>query len=281
MESWLFLAILLAALLHAGWNALVKVGLDRFLAVSLIAMGAGLVAAPGVWLAPPPAPAAWPWLALSMLLHIGYNVFLVQAYRSGDLGQVYPIARGAAPLLVAVVSALALGELPPPLTTLGIVVLVAGVGLMSLRGGRHAQRLERRAVGAALATATFIAGYTLSDAIGARASGSPGGYIAGLFVANGLVMAVLLLATRGTRALPALAGHWRLGLLGGAMSLGAYAIAIWAMTRAPIALVAALRETSVLFAALIGCWWLGEPLSRWRALAALVIVAGVMLAKLG
>ena len=281
MESGLFLAILVAAMLHAGWNALVKVGLDRFLAVSLIAMAAGIVALPALMLVAPPQPAAWPWLIASMLLHIGYNVFLVQAYRSGDLGQVYPIARGAAPLLVAVVSAIVLHELPSPLATAGIGVLVAGVGLMSWRGGRHAQKLERRAVGAALATAAFIAGYTLSDGIGARASGSPPGYIAWLFVGNGLVMFILLLVTRGVQVLPALAGHWRVGLLGGAMSLGAYAIAIEAMTLAPIALVAALRETSVLFAALIGCVWLKEPLSRWRALAALTIVTGVVMAKVG
>lgn len=281
MELWLFLAILVAALLHAGWNALVKVGLDRFLSVALIAMAAGIVALPALFLVAPPQPAAWPWLVASMLLHIGYNVFLVQAYRSGDLGQVYPIARGAAPLLVAVVSVVALHELPSPLATAGIGVLVIGVGLMSLRGGRRTQRLEGHAVGAALATAAFIAGYTLSDGLGARVSGSPSGYIAWLFVGNALVMFILLLATRGTKVLPALADHWRVGLIGGAMSLGAYAIAIKAMTLAPIALVAALRETSVLFAALIGCVWLKEPLSRWRALAALTIVTGVVMAKVG
>jgi drug/metabolite transporter (DMT)-like permease len=281
MEPLVFSAVLVAAVLHAGWNALVKVGLDRFLSVTLIALAAGLVSLLAVPFVAFPRPAAWPWLLASTALHTGYKLFLIQAYRAGDLGQVYPIARGAAPLLVSVIMMLGFAEMLSPLAMLGVILLVVGVWLMSLLGGRERGRLEARAVLFALGTSVFIASYTLTDGLGARVNGSAHGYAVWLFLIDGVLMLVVLMAVRGASSLSALRPYWRSGLAGGAMSLGAYWIVIWAMTVAPIALVAALRETSVLFAAAISVVILREPLTRWRALAAVTIVAGVAMTRLG
>jgi drug/metabolite transporter (DMT)-like permease len=275
------MAVLLAAAFHAGWNAIVKVNLDRYLSVTLIALAAGVVAAAALPFVAVPGPAAWPFLLVSGVLHTGYNLFLSRAYRAGDLGQVYPIARGSAPLLVALITAFAFGEVLPPPAMLGVGLLVAGVWLMSVRGGAGLARLEGHAVGYALATSVFIAGYTLTDGFGARANGDASSYAVWLFVLDGLSMLGVLLARRGVDGLRALRGYWIPGAAGGAMSLGAYWIVIWAMTVAPIALVAALRESSVLFAAALSVLVLREPLTRWRTLAALTIVAGILITRLG
>ena len=280
MEAKVFLAVLAAAALHAGWNALLKVGLDRFLSAGLIQIGAGLVALPLLPLVSLPLAAAWPWIGLSALLHIGYNVFLARAYRHGDLGQVYPLARGASPLLVALLSIPLLGEQLGGGHLAGLLLLVAGLWLMALLGNRRRTGLDRQLLLDALLTALFIAGYTLADANGARANGQALAYALWLFAVNGLVMAVLLLGLRGPGVWRPLLDQWRAGLAGGGMSLLAYGIVIWAMTQAPAALVSALRESSVLFALLIGVLWLREPLPRGRLLACVVIAGGVVLVKL-
>lgn len=270
--------VIAAAALHAGWNALLKIGLDRFLTASLIQIGAGIVALFALPFVAFPDAAAWPWIVLSALLHIGYNLFLSRAYQHGDLGQVYPISRGSSPLLVAVLSILLLGEVLPAGQWLGLGVLVGGIWLMAIRGGRGAP--SSGLLINALLTALFIAGYTLADASGARANGDPLSYSAWLFAVNGLVMALVIFAQRGPTVISALGPHWRAGLLGGAMSMLAYSIAIWAMTLAPVALVSALRETSVVFALLIGRLWLKESLPPLRAVACLIILAGVAMMKL-
>ncbi|OLU18509.1 MULTISPECIES: EamA family transporter [unclassified Pseudomonas] len=278
METSVFLMVIAAAALHAGWNALLKIGLDRFLTASLIQIGAGIVALLALPFVAVPNAAAWPWIILSALLHIGYNLFLSRAYQHGDLGQVYPISRGSSPLLVAVLSILLLGEVLPAGQWLGLGVLVGGIWLMAIRGGRG--KSSSGLLINALLTALFIAGYTLADASGARANGDPLSYSAWLFAVNGLVMALVILGQRGPGVLTALGPHWRAGLLGGAMSMLAYSIAIWAMTLAPVALVSALRETSVVFALLIGRLWLKESLPPLRAVACLIILAGVAMMKL-
>jgi len=278
VETGVFLMVIGAAALHAGWNALLKIGLDRFLTASLIQIGAGIVALLALPFVALPDAAAWPWIILSALLHIGYNLFLSRAYQHGDLGQVYPISRGSSPLLVAALSVLLLGEVLPAGQWLGLGVLVGGIWLMAIRGG-HGKRSSGLLVNALL-TALFIAGYTLADASGARANGDPLSYSAWLFAVNGLVMALVILCQRGPAVVSALGPHWRAGLLGGAMSMLAYSIAIWAMTLAPVALVSALRETSVVFALLIGRLWLKESLPPLRAVACLVILAGVAMMKL-
>jgi len=281
MDTHVLLIVLLSAAMHAGWNAVLKTGADRYLSITLIAVCAGVISLVGLPFVPLPAPAAWPWLALSVLLHVVYNHYLVRAYQVGDLGQMYAIARGTAPLIVTAVSLMLPGERPGVTGMAGIGLLALGILVMAARGGHSLTRVSRAAVTAALITSVFIAGYTLSDGIGARSSGSAHAYTLWLFVLDGIAMLAVLSARRGMAGVRALRPYWRSGLLGGAMSLAAYWVAIWAMTVAPIAMVAALRETSVLFAALISVVILREPLTRWRVAAAIVITAGIILMRLG
>ncbi|MGE8496138.1 MAG: EamA family transporter [Pseudomonas sp.] len=280
MPTSVFIAVMVAAALHAGWNALLKIGLDRFLTASLIQIAAGLIALLALPFVAFPVAAAWPWIALSALLHIGYNTFLSRAYQYGDLGQVYPITRGSSPLLVAGLSLLLLGDALSVGQLAGLLILVAGIWLMAVRGGRNAAPLNLPLLASALMTAAFIAGYTLSDAAGARLNQDALSYSAWLFAVNGLVMAVVIALNRGPRVFFQLGAHWRGGLGGGALSLVAYSIVIWAMTQAPVALVSALRETSVVFALLIGYLLLKEPMPPIRLIACGVIVGGVVLMKL-
>ncbi|GKX59658.1 EamA family transporter [Leminorella grimontii] len=281
MTTLLFLAVLAAALFHAGWNAIVKFGEDRFLGVALVAVFSGLVSVVCLPFFGMPSVASLPWLALSMLFHTGYCLFLSRAYASGDLGQVYPIARGSAPVLAALLSWLILSEVPPLMGTIGALLLVSGVLMMALAGRKSAIRMSGQTLVYALITAMFTASYTLSDGAGSRASLNPVAYTLWLFAINGVVMTFILFVRYRSAGWPKIRRHWRPGLLGGTMSLLSYGIVIWAMSQAPIALVAALRETSVLFAMVISVWWLKEPLSRMRMLAGLTIVAGVVLTRLG
>jgi len=280
MDPFVFAAVLFAAACHAGWNAAVKKGLDPLVTTVLISLGAALVALPLMPVAGVPAPAAWPWVVASVLIHLAYFAALIESYRAGDMGQVYPIARGSAPLLTAAGTALIIGERIGAQAWLGVVLLAGGVVLMSLRGGRELARLDRRAVGFALFTAITICAYSLVDGIGARRAGSAHAYSVALFVGIAPVMLAYALARRGRKAVVEMTRYWGTGLVGGALQLGSYGIAIWAMTVAPIAIVAALRETSVLFGALIAVVVLGEPLRPVRIVAALAIVAGLALIRL-
>lgn len=280
MDAAVFLAVLAAALCHAGWNAGLKLRIDPAIAITLIAVAAGLVALPLLPFVGLPAPASWPYLAASLVIHVFYYVALAEAYRTGDLGQVYPIARGSAPLLTALGSVALFAETPGIAGAAGILLLTLGVILLSVRGGREAGHVDRRAVGFALATAVTIATYTLVDGQGGRLSGNPHAYAAWLFALDGVMMAVFgwIRQRSGIRgALPA--SGW-IALGGGALSMVSYWIAIWAMTVAPIALVAAVRETSVLFAAGIGYFFLREPMMPVRVVAGLLVLAGLALIQL-
>jgi drug/metabolite transporter (DMT)-like permease len=280
MDTFVLLAVLAAAALHAGWNALVKIGLDRFSSVLLLTLFTGAIAVVLLPFFPSPARAAWPWLVASGLLHSGYKFFLIRAYVHGDLSQVYPLARGSAPLIVGLVGVIALGEAMTPAKGLGVAAIGFGVIAMSLRGGASLHALPRMALIYALATACFTASYTLVDGVGSRASGSASSYTLWLFIGDTVGMTTYALASRGPKAFLALTPAWRSGLAAGAMSLGSYWIAIWAFTVAPIALVAALRETSVLFAMLIAVVMLGERPGRWRWIGSALILAGVILIRL-
>lgn len=280
MDTTVFFAVIAAAAMHAGWNAVVKIGLDQFLTVTLVSVAAGAVALACLPFTEAPAGAVWYWILASAVLHTGYKIFLVQAYKAGDLGQVYPLARGAAPLIVAAVSLLALEEGLDSANLAGIAVLVAGVWLMSLRGGHQVRGLNRAAVLYALGTSCFIASYTLVDGLGARQAASAMSYTIYLFVIDAVLIAIVCLAMRGRQGIRRMEGVWKSGLAGGALSLGAYWIAIWAMTQAPIATVAALRETSVLFAIVIATVALKEKLTPWRLAAAFVISGGTVLLRL-
>jgi drug/metabolite transporter (DMT)-like permease len=280
VSAFVFAAVLFAAACHAGWNATIKRGLDPLATTVLISIGAALVSAVFVPVVGLPAKPAWPWCIASVLIHLFYFAGLIESYRAGDMGQVYPIARGAAPLMTATATTLFIGEPLGLAGWCGIILLVAGVLLLSLRGGRDLAKLDRRAVGFALFTAVTVCGYSVVDGLGARSAGDPNAYSAALFVGIGPVMAIYALGRRGGEIIPAMARNWSIGLAGGALQVGSYSIAIWAMTLAPIAIVAALRETSVLFGAVIAVVFLGEPLRASRIVAAAMIVAGLTLIRL-
>jgi drug/metabolite transporter (DMT)-like permease len=280
VSAFVFAAVLFAAACHAAWNATIKRGLDPLATTVLISIGAALVSVVFVPVVGLPAKAAWPWCIASVLIHLFYFAALIESYRAGDMGQVYPIARGAAPLMTATATTLFIGEPLGLAGWCGIILLVAGVLLLSLRGGRDLAKLDRRAVGFALFTAVTVCGYSVVDGLGARSAGDPNAYSVALFVGIGPVMAIYAFARRGGDVVPAMASNWRIGLGGGALQVGSYAIAIWAMTLAPIAIVAALRETSVLFGAVIAVLFLKEPLRPSRIVAAAMIVAGLTLIRL-
>ena len=279
MDYFVFWAVLGAALLHARWNAVLKSGADPFVTVTHLSLCSGTIALLCLPWVSVPVPAAWIWLALSAVIHTAYRLLLIQAYRTGDLVHVYPIARGAAPLITAIGTLLLIGESIGTAGFLGVGALSFGVFLMSIRGGRLAT-FDRRAVGFALGSALATAGYSLVDGIGARINGSGPSFAMWMFVGNMLVMQAFALAVKGPAIYRTLPATWPTVLAGGLMSMLAYFIVIWAMTQAPIALVAALRETSVLFAGLISLLILKEPFTRWRAAAAVIIVAGVAMLRL-
>ncbi len=262
--------------MHAGWNAFLKVHLEPFLAMTLITVSAGLIGLPFLLVLGVPKAAAWPWLLGSLVLHLGYYVTLTEAYRRAEMSQVYPIARGGAPLLTALASFLLVAEPVSAQAASGVVILGSGVILISL-GGRRSVAMDRSAIAFALLTAVIIAFYTLVDGIGARTARDASAYAATLFVLDGLPLPLFALWRRGVSPLVKLLRHARQGLLGGAMSVASYWIAIWAMTVAPIAVVAALRGTSVLFSVAIATFVLKEAFRPVRCVAALLIMAGILL----
>lgn len=280
MDVFVFTAVLFAAACHATWNAVIKIGLDPIPTTTLITSGAGIVALALLPFIGLPPIASWPWVAASVLIHLFYFIGLSEAYRTGDLGQVYPLARGAAPLMTALATTALIGERLGPLAWIGIVVLACGVLLLSLRGGRDLARFDSRAVGFALFTAVTICAYTLVDGVGARIAVNPHPYTLAMFVGNAIVMVLYALARRGPGVFAPMGVYWKSGLTGGGLQLLSYGIAIWAMTLAPIAIVAALRETSVLFGAAIAVVFLKERLGAVRAIAAVAIVLGLVLIRL-
>lgn len=280
MDSFVFVAVLFAALCHAGWNAAVKRGLDPLATTILMSIGAALVGVVMLAFTGLPATAAWPWVIASVLIHLVYFAALIESYAAGDMGLVYPLARGSAPLMTATAAAVLLEEHLGLLGWVGIAVLAAGVLLLSLRGRRDLAHLDRRAIFFALLTAVTICAYTLVDGIGARVAGSAHAYTAAMFAGIGVVMALYALARRGAGIFALMAQHWKLGAGGGVMQVTSYGIAIWAMTVAPIALVGALRETSVLFGTILAVVFLKEPLLMPRVMAALMIVCGLVMIRL-
>jgi len=269
------LAVLGAALLHAGWNAFLKSGTDKQLDAIGIAVGSGAVALAAAPFMGVPAPASWPWLAASALVHIAYFWLLAGAYRWGDLSFSYPIMRGGGPLIVTVSGVMVFGEVLPWAETLGVLLISAGILAFAAHTARDAVA-QRKSLRFALGNAAVIAAYTLIDAKGARLSGAPVAYALWFFVANGAVMLALGYALRGAAAPRHVLRRWRLTFGGGAGAVLAYGTALWAMTLAPVALVAVLRETSVVFAAALGALFLKEPFTARRAGATLVVLAGLV-----
>lgn len=277
--TWPIIAIaLFGALLHASWNVMVKSSTDKALDTALIHLLGSFIALPLVLIVGWPLAAAWPYIVTSVIIHIAYYVALTGAYKHGDMGLTYPLMRGAAPLLVALSAAFTFNEPVSLLAWAGVIGICAGVLVLGLSG--HALD-NRRATYFALANAVVIAAYTVVDALGARASGNALQYVVALFVLDGWPFAAMVLARRGRAAWPYAKAQWPMAMGGALASLGSYGIALWAMTRAPVATVAALRETSVLFAALLGSWLLKEKFTPRRALGTCVIVGGVMALRLG
>ena len=277
--TWPVLALVLTgALLHASWNALVKSSSDKTLDTALIHVLCSLLALPALLVLGLPPLHVWPYVLASLVIHVGYYFALAGALKHGELGLAYPLMRGTAPLLVAVGSFVFLGEAVRPLGWLGIVMVCAGVLMLGMSAGllKH-----RKAVLFALSNAVLIAIYTVVDAQGARLSGHVGQYVALLFVLDGWPFAVLVYLQRKGQVWEYARARWPLATFGALASLGSYSIALWAMTVAPVALVAALRETSVLFAVILGAWLLRERWTRWRVIGASTLVCGVVALRLG
>ena len=272
------LAVLGAALAHATWNAMVKSSRDVLLDLALLTFLAGLAAVPFLFFFDVPARAAWPYILASVVIHIAYYFALVGAYRAGDLSHGYPIMRGVAPLIVSVAALAWLGEAPQPSVWLGVLLICGGV--LSLGFAGFHWRESRAPAAWALGNAVIIALYTLVDATGVRLSQSPVGYVLWLFVLDALPFPLLVLLSRKKEFLKYSFQYWHRGLLGGVLSAGAYGVALWAMTRAPVAAVAALRETSVIFAALIGAWLLREGHIARRLVGAATVALGVAALKI-
>ncbi|SHE64348.1 EamA-like transporter family protein [Litoreibacter ascidiaceicola] len=278
MTPLVFFAVLTAALLHAVWNALVKGGADKRLNMAGVVIGHLPIAVPMLAFVPAPDPASYPYLFAGIALHFGYQCFLLESYRIGDLTQVYPIARGVAPLLVAVVSLVFLGVDLSSMEILAVVTIAAGILSISLVRGADGLR-NGRATAMALATGCFIASYSLVDGLGARVAGTALGFYAWLGIANAVLFVVFMAVTtpQVLRDLP-IKGK-KIFFVGGSASFVAFSLVMWAFTQAPIALVTALREISIIFALLIGVLLMGERLSLGKVVSTMITLLGVILLR--
>ncbi|MFT4960733.1 MAG: drug/metabolite transporter (DMT)-like permease [Paracoccaceae bacterium] len=278
MTTQIFLVVIAAAILHAVWNASIKDSGDKFVNMAAVILGQAPLAALTLLFVPIPVFDSLPYLLVGIALHIGYQFFLPLSYKYGDLTLVYPIARGVAPLIVAGISVLFLGV---ELNTVEIIgVLTIGTGIMSLALVRKSDgQRNGKAVGLALITGCFIASYSLVDGTGARIAGTAIGFYGLLALGSTLGYSVILSVWKpGTLRLA-----WRSrklkGLLGGSASFIAFSLVIWAFTQAPIALVTALRETSIIFALLIGVFVLKEKLDLMKVVSTMITVGGAIIMK--
>lgn len=267
------LIVLLAAILHASWNALLRGGDDRLWSMTIMCIAIALACTVMVLFVPVPAAASWGCVALSASLHTGYNFFLVRTYRQGDLGQTYPIARGASPLLVSLGASIFARELPDALSLIGVLLVSGGIIALAFQG----RTIGRQTLLFALGTGCFIGAYSVTDGIGARLSGSSVGYTVWMCLLWGLLAPTTYVLLRDVRSLLRGRRETLVAASGGLASLLAYGIVIVAMTRGAMGPVSALRETSVVFAALIGRFFLREHLSGYRIMACLVVAVGAVL----
>ncbi|MEU2428052.1 EamA family transporter [Streptomyces sp. NPDC007861] len=269
-------AVLMAAVTHASWNAIAHHIKDQLVGFTLILGGAASIGAVMACFAPLPAAAAWPYLIASAALHIGYHFLLMRSFALGDFGQMYPIARGTAPLVVTVLATVLVGESLSPWQLAGVAVACAGLVGLALWGIRDAgTRPQWAALLAALATGLSIAAYTVVDGIGVRASGTAIGYIAWLMVLEGVLVPLYAYRVHRGRLLAELRPHAARGLLGAVLALLAYGLVLWAQTRAPLAPIAALRESSIIVGAAIGALFFKERFGAPRVAAAGLMVVGI------
>ena len=279
MTPWIIALVLLAALLHASWNAMAKSGGTPGYSIASYRLTSALVCLPLLFLLPLPLAASWPMLLASTVIHTAYYWTLSRSYHSGDLSQVYPLFRGLAPVLVVIGAAAFAGEYLDGGAMLGIALVSVGLVSITFSGGALG-RISRPALGWGLATSVLIAAYTVADGMGVRAAGNPFGYIAWLFVLEPLpICSWLLLRERAgwfgyMRSRPGKIG------VGAFAAAAAYGMVIYAMGVAPMGLVSSLRETSVIFAAMIGTLLFREPFGRRRIVAAVLVCCGVALIKI-
>lgn len=281
MPPDIFAIILAAAFLHASWNAIAKGGKgDPLVRANLIAIGSAIAAAPALLVSGLPDPASLMHVLASALIHVAYFVLIGLAYRHADYSAIYPLVRGSAPLFTTLLALLLLGETLEPVTWIGISVLcggILGLGLDAVRRGG----LNGRSLAIAALTTGVVVSYTLVDGLGARLSGNAAGYMLAMMGFTGLLMVPVMLFFQRAALFGASASLWGKSIAGGAMANISYGAALWAMTKAPIGLVGAIRETSVLFAALIATVALKERFGPARWVAAVMIVTGLALAKSG
>lgn len=269
-------AVLTAAITHAGWNAIAHAIKDQLLSFTLISGGGVLIGALAAGFVPFPAADAWPYLVVSAVLHVAYMMLLMRSFTLGDFGQMYPIARGTAPLVVTVLAAVFVGEVPDGWATAGVVVASAGLVGLALWGIRGSgKRPHWQALTAAVATGLAIAGYTVVDGVGVRASGTPLGYVAWLMILEGLAIPAYALYRRRGQLITQLRPFAVRGLVGSALSVTAYGLVLWAQTKAPLAPIAALRESSIIVGAAIGALFFKERFGAPRIAAAGLMVVGI------
>ena len=265
--------VLLAAGLHASWNALLRAGADRLWSITVMCVAIALACGGLAVVVPVPARASWGCVGLSAVLHVGYNLALVRTYRTGDLGQTYPIARGCSPVLVSLGAAAFAGEIPGPASIAGVALVSGGIVSLAFGGGR----IGLARLPDALLTGCFIAAYSVTDGIGVRHSGTPAGYTVWMCLLWGVTMPPVYAVMRGDwRSLISGRRETAVAAAGGLVSLGAYGIVIWAMSRGSMGPISALRETSVMFAALIGRVFLRERLPASRVVACVIVAAGAI-----
>ncbi len=271
--------VLASAVLHAIWNALAHEIRDKLVGFVLINLAFTGCAAVLVCLTPMPDAAAWPYIVVSATLEVVYQVLLLQAYRLGDFGQMYPLARGTSPWLVALVSATLLGRSLPATEAAGVIVISVGLTGLAFADGVPG-RAQLPAIAAALGTGVMIASYTIVDGTGVRHSGTVIGYIAWMFLLQGPVLPLVAWGLRGRSLIPAMRPAWRQGLTGGVLSLVAYGLVVWAQSRGSLATIAALRETSIVIAALIGALVFRERFGLLRMSASATVLAGIAVLEL-
>ncbi len=279
MSTEIVLAVLFGAMLHAGWNVIVKGGSDKLYESSLIALGGGAGVLPALFFLPVPASQSWGFLAASCCIHTTYYVMLSLAYRHTDMAYGYTLMRGAAPLFTSLLLFATMDVRLSPGGLGGVLLLACGILTLAADAVR---RGSFSAIGTAMAlgNALVIMSYTVSDGYGARASGHAVSYVCWLHLLNAVPITAALLLTRGRSYRSYVRAHWKPGMLGGLFGLGAYGISIWAMTKAPVPLVAALRESSVIFGMLFGVWLLKEKLTPARVAAVCLVAAGAVCIKL-
>lgn len=277
MPTEVLLAVLFAAAMHAGWNALVKINAEPIIAMGLIMLCTSLVALVFIPFVDFPTPEIWPFLLVTLVLHFGYKYYLVKAYAQGDFGQIYPIARGSGPLWVLLLSLVVFDVTFSGTQIIAIILIIFGIAsLAHFKPGKS----SNSGIYFALVTGMWIAGYTMVDGYVVNQIGQLQSYVVWLFFFDGLIAAVWAYQYNSRVFLNSLSQHWFVAIGGGLMSIAAYALCLWAMTQAPVAMVAALRETSVLFGAMLGSWLFKEAFGIRRWACAAFIFSGLVLVKL-